>query len=54
MGPELSFLKDIGRAEFYTVTDQEALDGNLKANNMLKISRWWGMKRILMVHLKTW
>nr|DAD20551.1 TPA_asm: hypothetical protein HUJ06_022014 [Nelumbo nucifera] len=26
VGPELSFLKDTGRAEFYTVTDQEALD----------------------------
>ncbi|RWR94905.1 tryptophan synthase beta chain 2 [Cinnamomum micranthum f. kanehirae] len=26
VGPELSFLKDIGRAEFYTVTDEEALD----------------------------
>ncbi|KAL6990807.1 tryptophan synthase, partial [Sarracenia purpurea var. burkii] len=26
VSPELSFLKDIGRAEFYTVTDQQALD----------------------------
>ncbi|KAF5961870.1 hypothetical protein HYC85_003079 [Camellia sinensis] len=26
VSPELSFLKDIGRAEFYTVTDQEAID----------------------------
>ncbi|KAK6149784.1 hypothetical protein DH2020_017309 [Rehmannia glutinosa] len=26
VSPELSFLKDIGRAEFYTVTDEEALD----------------------------
>ncbi|XP_075499527.1 tryptophan synthase beta chain 1-like [Primulina tabacum] len=26
VSPELSFLKDIGRAEFYTVTDAEALD----------------------------
>ncbi|CAK9176716.1 unnamed protein product [Ilex paraguariensis] len=26
VSPELSFLKDIGRADFYTVTDQEALD----------------------------
>jgi len=26
VGPELSFLKDMGRAEFYTVTDQEAVD----------------------------
>ncbi|XP_068668603.1 tryptophan synthase beta chain 1-like isoform X2 [Aristolochia californica] len=25
-GPELSFLKDIGRAEFYAVTDREALE----------------------------
>ncbi|KAK9267295.1 hypothetical protein L1049_009718 [Liquidambar formosana] len=26
VGPELSFLKDTGRAEFHTATDQEALD----------------------------
>ncbi|KAL3820680.1 hypothetical protein ACJIZ3_006585 [Penstemon smallii] len=26
VSPELSFLKDVGRAEFYTVTDEEALD----------------------------
>ncbi|KAM7506230.1 hypothetical protein LguiB_005134 [Lonicera macranthoides] len=26
VSPELSFLKEVGRAEFYTVTDQEALD----------------------------
>ncbi|GFP97013.1 tryptophan synthase beta chain 2 chloroplastic [Phtheirospermum japonicum] len=26
VSPELSFLKEIGRAEFYTVTDEEALD----------------------------
>ncbi|KAL2244904.1 UNVERIFIED_CONTAM: Tryptophan synthase beta chain 2, chloroplastic [Sesamum indicum] len=26
VSPELSFLKDIGRAEFHTVTDEEALD----------------------------
>lgn len=27
MSPELSFLREIGRAEFHTVTDEEALDG---------------------------
>jgi hypothetical protein len=27
VGPEHSFLKDKGRAEYYSVTDQEALDG---------------------------
>lgn len=27
IGPEHSFFKDIGRAEYYAVTDQEALDG---------------------------
>ncbi|KAL2483969.1 Tryptophan synthase beta chain 2 [Forsythia ovata] len=26
VSPELSFLKDIGRAEFYTITDEEALE----------------------------
>lgn len=28
VSPELSFLKDIGRAEFHAVMDEEALDGN--------------------------
>lgn len=27
VGPEHSFLKDAGRAEYYSVTDEEALDG---------------------------
>lgn len=27
VGPEHSFLKDIGRAEYYSVTDEEALEG---------------------------
>ena len=27
VGPEHSFLRDIGRAEYDSVTDQEALDG---------------------------
>ncbi len=27
IGPEHSFLKDIGRAEYYAVTDSEALEG---------------------------
>ena len=27
VGPEHSFLKDKGRAEYYSVTDEEALDG---------------------------
>jgi tryptophan synthase beta chain len=27
VGPELSFLKDIGRAQFYSITDDEALTG---------------------------
>ena len=27
VGPEHSFLKDIGRAEYYSVTDEEALGG---------------------------
>lgn len=30
VSPELSFLKDTGRAEFYTATDSEALDGMVK------------------------
>jgi tryptophan synthase beta subunit len=31
VGPEHSFLKDIGRAEYDSVTDQEALDGMFAA-----------------------
>jgi tryptophan synthase beta chain len=27
IGPEHSFLKDVGRAEYHAVTDEEALDG---------------------------
>lgn len=27
VGPEHSFLKDMGRAEYYSVTDEEALEG---------------------------
>lgn len=27
VGPELSFLKESGRAEFFAATDEEALDG---------------------------
>jgi len=30
VGPEHSFLKDIGRAEYYSITDEEALEGNSK------------------------
>lgn len=27
IGPEHSFLKDVGRTEYYSVTDNEALEG---------------------------
>lgn len=27
VGPEHSYLKDLGRAEYYSVTDDEALEG---------------------------
>ena len=30
VGPEHSFLKDVGRAEYFSVTDDEALEGNVK------------------------
>lgn len=33
VGPEHSFLKDAGRAEYYSVTDEEALEGRLPYNN---------------------
>ncbi len=29
VGPEHSFLKDIGRAEYFSVTDDEALEGKV-------------------------
>lgn len=28
VGPEHSYLKDLGRAEYLSVTDEEALEGN--------------------------
>lgn len=38
VGPEHSFLKDIGRAEYDSVTDQEALDGMSRS---LSIVCYW-------------
>lgn len=32
VGPEHSYLKDIGRAEYYSVTDDEALEGMVSTN----------------------
>lgn len=32
VGPEHSYLKDIGRAEYYSVTDDEALEGMASTN----------------------
>lgn len=40
MGPEVSFLKDIRRAEFYTVTDEEALEGNKNATMCQKCQHY--------------
>ncbi len=34
VGPEHSFLKDIGRAEYYSVTDQEAIDALLQLSKL--------------------
>ncbi len=34
IGPEHSFLKDVGRAEYFAVTDNEALEG------FQLLSRW--------------
>lgn len=28
VGPEHSFLKDLGRAEYHSITDEEALEGD--------------------------
>lgn len=50
VSPELSFLKDMGRAEFYTATDSEALDGNGMQRKKyfykikILISYWEGIK----------
>lgn len=33
VGPEHSFLKDIGRAEYYSITDEEAIEG--KERNLM-------------------
>ena len=34
VGPEHSFWKDVGRAEYFSVTDDEALEGNVKRNTI--------------------
>ena len=36
VGPEHSFLKDIGRAEYYSITDEEALEGTQIAYTVMK------------------
>lgn len=36
VGPEHSFLKDVGRAEYFSVTDDEALEG--KKESLIGIS----------------
>ena len=37
IGPEHSLLRDLGRAEYYSVTDEEAVDG------FDKLSQWEGV-----------
>jgi len=37
VGPELSFLKESGRAEFCAATDEEALDGMYMPNQNIDI-----------------
>lgn len=32
VGPEHSFLKDLGRAEYYSITDEEALEGMISCD----------------------
>ncbi|XP_010546961.1 PREDICTED: tryptophan synthase beta chain 1 [Tarenaya hassleriana] len=34
VGPEISFLKDTGRAEFYTATDQEAIEACIRLSRL--------------------
>lgn len=34
VGPEHSFLKDLGRAEYYSITDEEALEGKQHLPNL--------------------
>lgn len=38
VGPEHSFLKDLGRAEYYSSTDEEALEGRTTLNLFLYIT----------------
>jgi len=35
VGPEHSFLKDLGRAEYYSITDEEALEGRITLRLLL-------------------
>ncbi|KAG8365412.1 hypothetical protein BUALT_Bualt18G0102200 [Buddleja alternifolia] len=39
VSPELSFLKDVGRAEFHSITDEEAMDGKT-ANTYIHTQEW--------------
>lgn len=34
VGPEHSFFKDMGRAEYYSITDEEALEGNVPMHSL--------------------
>jgi len=47
VGPEHSYLKDSGRAEYYNVTDEEALEGTASTLHFLLFCSfsWWGGKK---------
>lgn len=44
VGPEHSFLKDLGRAEYYSITDEEALEGTYFILGELQVSTLWFVK----------
>lgn len=47
VGPEHSFLKDVGRAEYYCVTDEEALEGT---EDYILLFLFWGAKYLNYFH----
>ena len=39
VGPEHSFLKDLGRAEYHSITDEEALEGRTTLSLLLYLTQ---------------
>lgn len=51
VGPEHSFLKDVGRAEYYSCTDEEALEG---IDIMLQFFVLESFRSFMLFHMWIW